>query len=462
MNPLYLQARYGQSEAIVQLKTAQNQTGNALEINSPTGTGGNLAKVDANGLLTLTNNLGTATSNMFTMAGLNGSNVTLNNYGNLTLAGVYTGILNNLIGSLSLQAAGSNSNSYFTTIGFAFAATDTSGTKKCLAVTPSYNQTSGNAANTDLLINRTETSLGSGTQRSIDCQAGLTGGNSVLNVTNAGTLTNYGGTTFSTVQPPTGLTITLGGATGGSTTYGYRVSAVDNNGNETNACTEATTTTAQATLSGTNYTILTWNSVAGAVKYKIYGRTSGSELYMTFVTSTGAATYTYNDTLAATPSGALPGNPTGNTLTVNGSTNQTASLAIFEINGTIKSQIDKNGNAVFPHIVGNSTSPTIAAGAGAGSSPTGPTLIGTDIAGQITLTTGTVTPGANTVLTVTFNTAFTNAPYVNFSPANANAAGLSGTSMIYVNSTTTTFAFLVGTAGLVSATQYIWNYIAIG
>jgi hypothetical protein len=39
-----------------------------------------------------------------------------------------------------------------------------------LSITPTYNQASGTAANTDLLINRTEMAVGSGTQRLISAQ----------------------------------------------------------------------------------------------------------------------------------------------------------------------------------------------------------------------------------------------------------------------------------------------------
>ena len=52
------------------------------------------------------------------------------------------------------------------------AKTLTSGSWTLLEITPSYNQTSGTAANTDLLINRTETAIGSGTQRLLSAQVG--------------------------------------------------------------------------------------------------------------------------------------------------------------------------------------------------------------------------------------------------------------------------------------------------
>ncbi len=50
--------------------------------------------------------------------------------------------------------------------------TVTSGSVAIIAITPTYNQSSGTAANTDLLINRTETAVGSGTQLLMDAQVG--------------------------------------------------------------------------------------------------------------------------------------------------------------------------------------------------------------------------------------------------------------------------------------------------
>lgn len=50
----------------------------------------------------------------------------------------------------------------------------TSGTNTVVTITPTYNQSSGTAANTDLLINRTETAVGSGAQYAIQTQRGST------------------------------------------------------------------------------------------------------------------------------------------------------------------------------------------------------------------------------------------------------------------------------------------------
>lgn len=101
------------------------------------------------------------------------------------------------------------------------------------------------------------------------------------------------------INAPGSLTVTPTGTTG-ATTYGYRVSALTAFG-ESLACTEVTTTTGNATLSGSNYNALLWSAVTGAASYNVYGRTAGGELKLTNVGTTS-----YNDTGAASPSGALP------------------------------------------------------------------------------------------------------------------------------------------------------------
>lgn len=52
--------------------------------------------------------------------------------------------------------------------------TNTTGQSAILAILPTYNQASGDGANTDLLINRTETAIGSGNQNLIEAQIGGT------------------------------------------------------------------------------------------------------------------------------------------------------------------------------------------------------------------------------------------------------------------------------------------------
>lgn len=98
---------------------------------------------------------------------------------------------------------------------------------------------------------------------------------------------------------PTGVGLVTAG-TAGSTHYSYRVSAVSPSG-ETLASTEATITTGNATLTGSNFVTVSWTAVTGAVSYNVYGRTIAAEQKLHNVSTT-----TYNDTGADTPSGALP------------------------------------------------------------------------------------------------------------------------------------------------------------
>lgn len=87
------------------------------------------------------------------------------------------------------SAAGSQQSSGATGIFFQYGRVTsdaTSGTNAIFAITPTYNQTSGSAANTDLLINRTETAVGSGTQFLANFQVG---GASKFSVANTGTTT---------------------------------------------------------------------------------------------------------------------------------------------------------------------------------------------------------------------------------------------------------------------------------
>lgn len=89
---------------------------------------------------------------------------TINSYGGAT----NSIILNN--------RATSSANLFGVTLGTG-TLSQTSGTNGALKIAPIYNQASGNAANSDLQINRTETAIGSGLQRLIS--AGTGGGSYV-------------------------------------------------------------------------------------------------------------------------------------------------------------------------------------------------------------------------------------------------------------------------------------------
>lgn len=72
--------------------------------------------------------------------------------------------------------------------------TSTSGTFQGLVISPTYNQATGTAANTDLLIQRTQTAVGSGTQRLFDAQVG---GSSKFSIDNNGAVVGNSTAVFS-------------------------------------------------------------------------------------------------------------------------------------------------------------------------------------------------------------------------------------------------------------------------
>lgn len=102
--------------------------------------------------------------------------------------------------------------------------------------------------------------------------------------------------------------------------------------------------------------------------------------------------------------------------------------------------------------------PTIAAGAGAGTSPT--LTIATNGYGlKVTLVAGTLPTGLNAVIgTITLPTALTYTPYPVFSVGNSAAALLSGSGSIYMTASSgSTIVITSGSTGLVAGTTYIWN-----
>ena len=79
-----------------------------------------------------------------------------------------------------------------------------------------------------------------------------------------------GGSTTATALRPTGPTpVITNGGTVGTTTYTYYVVATDAQGYKSLVSASGATTTGNATLSGTNYNLISWSPVAGAVSYDV-------------------------------------------------------------------------------------------------------------------------------------------------------------------------------------------------
>jgi hypothetical protein len=117
------------------------------------------------------------------------------------------------------------------------------------------------------------------------------------------------------------------------------------------------------------------------------------------------------------------------------------------------------------HFVGNNyPAPTIAAGAGAGTSPTIGFSIGyqSDTSGWISLTTGSSPTASAVVATITFGTAvsYPGAKCM-LAPANAAANALTGAGKVYIpvsSGSTTTFTIESGSTALAASTLYDWTY----
>ena len=139
-----------------------------------------------------------------------GSSVTLN------LDGLYRNIANG-----TLWYPNSNLNGYY----ISKADTNSTGSPYVFAIKPTYNQTS-TAAATDLLIDRTETAVGSGAQNLIDAQVGST---SRFRISNKGFETRKYplACTHDTATALFGIVVTAGNTAGGIITYTLNVTDDD-------------------------------------------------------------------------------------------------------------------------------------------------------------------------------------------------------------------------------------------
>jgi hypothetical protein len=113
-------------------------------------------------------------------------------------------------------------------------------------------------------------------------------------------------------------------------------------------------------------------------------------------------------------------------------------------------------------ISGNSSTPTIAAGTGAGTSPT-VSVTGTELSGVISITTGTTPTGSAVIATITVPVALPGTSNgIIITPANAATANLAVTAIPYAIMASTTTFTLNSTGALTGSTAYKWNFILIG
>jgi parallel beta-helix repeat protein len=400
--------------------------------------------------------------------------------------------------------------------------TDTSCTTNCYAITinGTDNQVSSNTIGDGILVDFASNNIygrgeihdiGTNTiyssQRDTNGNLINRGGGGLSVNTNAVTssLTLQGGLSNTQLPTPAQPKVATAG-TAGTTNYGYRVTALDGTG-ETLPSTERTVATGNAVLNATNYNVITWSQVQGAVQYKVYRTTSGGTPASTglIATVTGANNVFFNDTgIAATTT--VPGsNTTGGatiagtlqgssatlsggltvagTSTLNGALNvagvslfrnsadstaafsiqNSSSVALFTADTlaskiTIRSLDVSMNLTIAGHIITAGSNPTIAANTAACTTPT-VSVSGTDTAGSVTVTTGTGCAAPGDLATITFATAFGATPKVVLTPASANAAGLNA----YLDDASlTTSNFRIGVVNTpTDATTYKWHYYAL-
>jgi len=101
--------------------------------------------------------------------------------------------------------------------------------------------------------------------------------------------------------------------TGGSTTWGYEIVAIDANGKKTATSTEGTSAAGNATLDDTNFNRVTWTDITGGVTYEIWRESAGGTPSTTGLIGTvGSGVQQFDDTgLTATAGTPNATNTTG-------------------------------------------------------------------------------------------------------------------------------------------------------
>jgi hypothetical protein len=123
-----------------------------------------------------------------------------------------------------------------------------------------------------------------------------------------------------------------------------------------------------------------------------------------------------------------------------------------------------HGAVTLPLLVGSGSAPSISAGAGAGTSPT-VSLAGTNLAGEITITTGTAPTASATVATITLagGAAFPNHAEPILQPMNAAAHALTGAAGVYCpQGGTTSWTVSSDSSALPASTTLVYRYQVAG
>lgn len=239
------------------------------------------------------------------------------------------------------------------------------------------------------------------------------------------TVSTVGAQRITSMSTPAAPSLYVAPTAGGSTTWNYYVVAVDKDGNRTPASTAGTTISGPATLSATANIAVSWQPVTGAATYDLLRGDNSHSV------ATGLTRPYYKDIGGAT-SAYTPGSvaPYGD-LTVDG--------RVYAGPGT-------------------STPPTLTAAAGMGTSPGTVVATGDDMAGSISLTTGT-TPTTGAGFTVTFSRPFARTPKAVILSRQDNSSITLAMTALISSVTTTGFTVNFGTAPAASTNYKLWYHV---
>ncbi len=137
-----------------------------------------------------------------------------------------------------------------------------------------------------------------------------------------------------------------------------------------------------------------------------------------------------------------------------------SSITLVNTFGAITTTRPVNANK----FIGNSSTPSISHTSAIINNATVPTILGNDVAGYITFTTGLAPAGTGNFITITFNSPYSlNPPVVLLNPVINTGVSAIATSIYCLPSATTTASFIISTGTVLAAnTQYQIAYHVIG
>lgn len=197
------------------------------------------------------------------------------------------------------------------------------------------------------------------------------------------------------------------------------------------------------------------NDTTGSIPSYYYGTNAASRLGFYPITS-GISTM-----------GSFGSTPNSNGASISGST-----LTLQPANGSNPGGISTTTQTLaglktfssdisIPHLIGTTATPSISAGSGAGTSPT-ISIVGNDMAGEITVTAGTAPTNGQIIATITFGSTLSSAARVFLQPSDAALGSGIVFPTVITAGTTTAFSFYTNTiTGLTGGLQYKWAYFTV-